>query len=1139
MTEHQVPVAHRDSPYFGLDYYDERFGAWFFGRENDGSKIITNLRAARLTLLHAESGVGKTSLLRAGVAWRLRRLTDDQFARRRMVRSIPVVFSSWKDDPAKELAEGIAEAIRPYLNGHSAPESPADDLGAAIEMATDAVDASLLIMLDQFEEYFLYRSQERPAPDWFADQLGLCVNRTDLRANFLIAIREDAYAGLGDLFKGRITNIYGNYLHIDYLDRASAERAIREPLEIYNSQPDISQPITLQDELVEAVLEEVRAFGSDGDVPGPAAAANGHSDRIATPLLQLVMQRVWDTEHAQGSRELRLSTLQQLHGVKMIVDAHLDKALKSLTRAERQTAIDMFDHLVIPSGGKIAESVFDLAKQTGRSEDQVGDVLTKLDRKFIVRPIPAAPGQHPIRFRRYEIFHDVLAPTINRAIAAREEQRRTRRIRRLGILAACLLVIVSAIAVLFALLLKNANDQKLTAESRQLAAEANLSLAQDPELSTSLALQALRLAPTNEAAYALRAALPRLQTVRTFHDGPIVYIAAFDPADPTKVFSADYSGVAKTWDVSTGRSLTQFSSGGDATRGIAGAAAYNPAGTRVAVGYGDGEVIVYDARKGTRLASTTVGPVIYGVAFVGDTGDLAIATAKNLVLWHAKKGRPCCQTLLNQTTSTVASNPGNPRELVATANNAVVIVNASGSGRSAPLPGGAQSAYDADFSPDGSKIVTADTDGSVDIYSATTRKVVTSLIVSDTSAMAAAFSPDGKQVVAGYQNGEGRVWDLATGFQRTLLTGHATTVNTAQFSPDGKEIVTSSGDGTIRVWYAEPRELRSEFTVPVGVPPTGVGGAQYIGDRIITITEDRQLFVSTTDGQTQAVISRGQAVNTVDWDRAGTKIVTATPDGTVKLWKATGSGYAQIRLQSPVNLHQTTGDVAMSPNGSRFAIVMDNGYSVQTGDANTGRLLQKLDATNPIEYLAFNPGRPRQIVGVDDFGRVEVWNGQGNEPRLLGAPGPLLNYISFNRGGSAFVTTSTSGVVSIWNARDDRALKTFYACPGPLTAAFSPDSGMIAVACADGTVRVVAAGNGRTLTLIQATNTGFVSGAEFSPDSKSIVVGVDAGNTGDVQVWNAELATSPLPVLERIARQRDTQKLTAAQLQQILNGAGG
>ena len=70
MNETSGSAEPRDSPYFGLDYYEEKFGAWFFGRETEGSKIITNLRAARLTLLHAESGVGKSSLLRAGVAWR-------------------------------------------------------------------------------------------------------------------------------------------------------------------------------------------------------------------------------------------------------------------------------------------------------------------------------------------------------------------------------------------------------------------------------------------------------------------------------------------------------------------------------------------------------------------------------------------------------------------------------------------------------------------------------------------------------------------------------------------------------------------------------------------------------------------------------------------------------------------------------------------------------------------------------------------------------------------------------------------------------------------------------------------------------------------------------------------------------------
>ena len=501
MTEPKV--AHRDSPYFGLDYYDERFGAWFFGRESDGSKIITNLRAARLTLLHAESGVGKTSLLRAGVAWRLHRLADDMSAKARPVRSIPVVFSSWKDDPTTELAAAVGAAVRPYLGNGGMPTPAGGPLDAAVEAASGAVNASLLIMLDQFEEYFLYRSRE-PVPERFADELARCVNRTDLRANFVIAIREDAYAELGDLFKGRITNVYGNYLHIDYLDRAAAEKAIRGPVDVYNSQPGVTRPVTVQDELVEAVLDEVRAFGRDGT----AAVADGDRDRIATPLLQLVMQRVWDTERAEGSADLRLSTLQRLHGVRMIVDDHLGKALGALNGGEREAAIDMFDHLVTPSGGKIAESVSDLAKRTGHPEDQVDGVLRKLDDERILRPVPAAPGQDPVRSRRYEIFHDVLASPINRAIAAREEQHRIRRFRRLAALAVALLVVVSAVAVVFAYLLNSANTEKLTAESRQLAADADLNVAHDPELSTTLALQALKLRSTDQAADALRAATP-------------------------------------------------------------------------------------------------------------------------------------------------------------------------------------------------------------------------------------------------------------------------------------------------------------------------------------------------------------------------------------------------------------------------------------------------------------------------------------------------------------------------------------------------------------------------------------------------------------------------------------------------------
>ena len=1143
MTETLAPVAHRDSPYFGLDYYDERFGAWFFGRESDGSKIITNLRAARLTLLHAESGVGKTSLLRAGVAWRLHRLADDTHARGRPVRSIPVVFSSWKDDPTTELATAVAAAVRPYLANGGMPARAGRPLDEVIDAAADAAGAGLLIMLDQFEEYFVYRARE-PVAERFADELARCVNRTDLRANFLIAIREDAYAGLGDLFKGRLANIYGNYLHIDFLDRASAEKAIREPLEIYNRQPDVAEPVSVQDELVEAVLNEVRAFGSEADAAVPVAVpaiADGHRDRIATPLLQLVMQRVWDTERAEGSQQLRLSTLQQLHGVRTIVDGHLGKALGALSTAERQTAIDMFDHLVTPSGGKIAESVFDLAKRTGHPEEQVDGVLRKLDDERIVRPVPAAPGQDPVRFRRYEIFHDVLAPTINRAIAASEEQRRVRRFRRLAALAVALLVVVAAVAVVFAYLLNSANSEKLTAESRQLAAEADQQLARDPQLSAALAVQALHIRTTREAEDALRAALPALQTRRAIRDGSAVQAAAFDPADPDKVASGDYSGIASIWDVRTGRRLVRMSSGGLTKTGSADSVAFNPAGTQLIIGYGNGTLAVFDTHTGRRLETVKVGSSVYSMQFAAGTDELVMATAQSIVEWHSRQGTKCCQTLASVPAFYVSIDPRHPREFAIAAQNGVFILDASDPGRPHLHRLGSVEASDAQFSPDGSEVVTADTDGTADVFRVATGKVVATMTASDTDAFIAAFSPDGKRVVVGYRSGTGRVWDVATKLQLTMLAGHGDSIVAAQFSPDGQEVVTGSGDGTLRVWYAEPRELRTEFTIPPGsASPHPVDLAEYIGDRIVTGDSDGNAFLFTATGQLQQAVSAGQPVDTVDWNRAGTKIVSSGPKGPVQLRHAVGSHYALASPPSPIDVKQPD-DAAISPDGSRIAIVTGSpgdDLEVQVRNADTGQLLRTLNASNPMEDVAFNPSR-EQIVGTDDNGQVEVWNGTARNAHLLGTPGPGLTNISFNRSGSEFLTVSAGGGVTVWDARQGRALKQINACPTAITAGFSPDGSKIVVGCSAGTVRVFTADTGRTLTVLQASYQGDVADAGFSPDGKSIVTGVDARDSGYVEVWNAELTTSSLSALEQIAEQRVTLKLTPTQVQQYLNGTGG
>ena len=310
-----VSATRLTSPYVGLSVFTEDDAAIFFGREPERAVLISNLRAARLTLLYAQSGTGKSSLLRAGVASRLNELAQRSFDERGTARNIPVVFSSWRDEPADELIAQVGQQIIRFRQTAS-PACAPERLEEALEQASEAADATLLVILDQFEEYFLYRSRE--AQDGrFADELASCINRGDLRANFLISIREDAYSGLGDLFKSRIGNVYGNYLRLENLTADSARQAIEKPIASYNQAHREQQPVEIEPALVDVVLGQLRSarLGLDQTATGRLEGPNGAApcrDEIAAPYLQLVMERLWETETGLGSRKLRLATLEQL-----------------------------------------------------------------------------------------------------------------------------------------------------------------------------------------------------------------------------------------------------------------------------------------------------------------------------------------------------------------------------------------------------------------------------------------------------------------------------------------------------------------------------------------------------------------------------------------------------------------------------------------------------------------------------------------------------------------------------------------------------------------------------------------------------------------------------------------------------------
>ena len=64
----------------------------------------------------------------------------------------------------------------------------------------------------------------------------------------------------------------------------------------------------------------------------------------------------------------------------------------------------------------------------------------------------------------------------------------------------------------------------------------------------------------------------------------------------------------------------------------------------------------------------------------------------------------------------------------------------------------------------------------------------------------AAFSADGTRIVTASTDRTAQIWDAVSGEILREIDGHSRGLQTAVFSPDGGRVVTASMDGTARIW---------------------------------------------------------------------------------------------------------------------------------------------------------------------------------------------------------------------------------------------------------------------------------------------------------------------------------------------------
>jgi WD40 repeat protein len=722
-----MPVNPTDScPYKGLQPYVAADRDFFFGRERDQEIIVSNLYAARLTVLYGASGVGKSSVLLAGVVPDLTKKP----------RLAIVAFRNWQGQNfLTNLKNEVLAAV-----GQSTGRPPEIDLtlpfDEVIKQCCGILRGPIFFILDQFEEYFLYHPASE-AENSFDVELARAVNREDINASFVFSMREDGLSKL-DRFQGRIPNLLTNLLRLEHLDRQAANAAIRKPLDEYNRRlTNGNGSVKIEDELVEELLNQLRAGNVTLELTGRGQIKTGDVEcdmRIETPFLQMVLRRLWEQEQYERSQKLRLATLAKLGGPENIARTHLDKQLTKFSEGQREMAGQLLRYLVTPAGTKIAQESSALANWAGLEEAKVDALLNQLStpEMRILRTV-AAPGQ-PVR---YEIFHDVLARAVVGWRARRRLIRERRRVRRLRAGVGLLVLVLAATITTGFVWRRKVEIQQKIEKANNLADSAN-AMDQDPELELLLAVEAAKIMFTPKAQEELVKALSSpLRANLQGHGGP-VRSAVFSP-DGKSIATAGEDKMVVLWDFETSETL--FYSTMIAHPNFVMNLAFSPDGKFLATACKDGVARIYqvDDWKTHEGEWKPVAELhghkksIRGIAFSPDGSLIATGSEDNAVrIWSQRRDRTWEMI----------------RELKGPS------VSPSGTER---LSGHTNFVQSVAFNSDGSLLVTASRDATAKIWKVGSWELLQTL-PDENVVRGAVFSPDEQLIVTGNESCQTKIW---------------------------------------------------------------------------------------------------------------------------------------------------------------------------------------------------------------------------------------------------------------------------------------------------------------------------------------------------------------------------------------------
>jgi WD40 repeat protein/serine/threonine protein kinase len=365
-----------------------------------------------------------------------------------------------------------------------------------------------------------------------------------------------------------------------------------------------------------------------------------------------------------------------------------------------------------------------------------------------------------------------------------------------------------------------------------------------------------------------------------------VYPVAFSP-DGSRLVSASFDQTARLWNGVTGAPIATL----NGHRGFVASAAFSPDGLRIVTSSHDGTLRLWDAANGELLAVLHGhAGIVWSAVFRADGAMLASASADGTVrLWDMALAER--SGVLRGHTSyvyDVAVSPDGTRAASAAWDGTARLWDLA-TGRQTRLlrqPQHKDFVVGVCFSPDGKQIATTYDRTAVSVWDVASGQVLRELPLPQASWVQyprAAFHPKGRLLAFGGGDGPIRLWDPAKGETVAVLSGHDGTAGDVAFRPDGLQLASGGVDRTVRLWDVQTREpvavLRGHTDTVFRVAYSADGRllASASGDQTVRLWD-------AATGEALAVLPHGNAVYGIAFSPNGTRLAAACANNAIRLW---------------------------------------------------------------------------------------------------------------------------------------------------------------------------------------------------------------------------------------------------------------